>query len=266
MRHACGVPPLSFFHDRMLTAVVSIIYYLVLLAWSLAYFIFMLVLFAVTAPFDSERRALHGASRLWARSMFRLNPLWRVRVEGAGNIVRGQAYVVTVNHQSMVDIPLMYFLPWLNFKWVAKRSVYRWPLFGVVLWLHGDITVDTGGSVRRTLDFMKEGLERLSRGTSVVIFPEGTRSRDGEVHNFKEGAFMLAKEAGVAILPCILDGTREFMKGWRVCRTVFTVRIMAPISAEEVAARPAREILTEVRELTVAELASIRGRSQDAGR
>ena len=126
----------------MLTAIVSILYYLVLLAWSLAYFVFMLLLFALTVAFDRERKALHAASRFWARSIFFLNPLWRLRVEGREHIDPKGAYVVTVNHQSMVDIPLMYVLPKINFKWVAKSGVYKWPLFGVVLWLHGDITVD----------------------------------------------------------------------------------------------------------------------------
>ena len=100
----------------MLTAIVSILYYLVLLAWSLAYFVFMLLLFALTVAFDRERKALHAASRFWARSIFFLNPLWRLRVEGREHINPKGAYVVTVNHQSMVDIPLMYVLPKINFK------------------------------------------------------------------------------------------------------------------------------------------------------
>ena len=246
----------------MLTAIVSILYFLVLLAWSLAYFVFMLLLFALTVAFDRERKALHAASRFWARSIFFLNPLWRLRVEGREHIDPKGAYVVTVNHQSMVDIPLMYVLPKINFKWVAKSGVYKWPLFGVVLWLHGDITVDDRGSVRKTLGFMSKGLEHLHRGTSVIIFPEGSRSRDGEVHNFKEGAFLLAREAGVPILPCVIDGAKTFIKGWRVRCNTFTVRIPPPVPAGKVAETPVREVLAEVRERTVSELAAIRGREK----
>ncbi len=244
----------------MWTAIVSVLYYAVVLVWSLAYFVFMLLLFVVTVAFDRERAALHAASRVWARSIFMLNPLWRLKVEGTENIDPKGRYVVTVNHQSMVDIPLMYVLPGINFKWVAKRGVYKWPIFGVVLWLHGDITVDDRGSVRRTLGFMAKGLEHLGRGTSVIIFPEGTRSRDGEVHNFKEGAFLLAKEAGVPILPCVIDGAKTFIKGWRVQCNRFTVRITEPVSAERVRDAGTRELMTEVRERTVATLAQIRER------
>ena len=117
----------------MLTALVSIFYYIILLVWSLVYFVFMLVVFALTVLFDRERTMLHIASRFWARSIFFLNPLWRLCVTGKDNIDPSKAYVITVNHQSMLDIPLMYALPCLNFKWVSKQGVYKWPLFGVVL-------------------------------------------------------------------------------------------------------------------------------------
>lgn len=242
----------------MLTALISLLYYAAVAVWSLAYFVFMLLLFAATAAFDRERVVLHRASRFWAMSLFRINPLWKLRVEGKDNIDPRLAYVVTVNHQSMLDIPLMYSLPHLNFKWVAKKGVYKWPLFGVVLWLHGDIIVDDKGSVRRTLVFMNKGLERLKHNTSVVIFPEGSRSRDGEIHNFKEGAFLLAKQAGVPVLPCVIDGAKTFIKGWRVQRNVFTVSIMPAIPAETVREAATRELLAEVRMRTVKELAAIR--------
>ncbi len=245
----------------MFTALVSILYYIVIAVWSLAYFVFMLLLFAATAAFDRERVALHKASRVWARSIFLLNPLWRLRVEGRERVARDAAYVVTVNHQSMLDIPLMYVLPHLNFKWVAKSGVYRWPLFGVVLWLHGDITVDERGSVRKTMEFMNEGKERLAHGTSVVIFPEGTRSRDGEIHNFKEGAFRLAEEAGVDILPCVIDGAKTFMNGWRTRRNTFTVKILPPVPAARLRECGTRETMKSVREATVSALAEIRNRS-----
>ena len=105
-------------------------------------------------------------------------------------------------------------------------------------------------------------LEHLHRGTSVIIFPEGSRSRDGEVHNFKEGAFLLAREAGVPILPCVIDGAKTFIKGWRVRCNTFTVRITPPVPAGKVAETPVREVLAEVRERTVSELAAIRGREK----
>ena len=242
----------------MITAAISIFYYILLTVWSLVYFVFMLVLFACTAPFDKERIVLHKASRVWAMSIFRINPLWKLRVEGKQYLRPGDRYVVTVNHQSMLDIPLMYVLPYLNFKWVAKTDVYKWPLFGIVLRLHGDITVDPKGSVRKTMHFIEAGSERLNNGTSVIIFPEGTRSRDGEIHNFKDGAFMLARHAGAGILPCVIDGGKNFIKGWRLQPTTFTVRITPPIPATTVQDIPLRQLIADVRQRSVDELQNIR--------
>ncbi len=237
--------------------IVSLIYYPTVLAWSLFYFVLMWVVWLLTVLFDRERLVLHKMSYLWAESIVWLNPLWKLKVTGRENVCRGGRYVVTVNHQSMVDIPLMYVLPRINFKWVAKREVYRWPLFGAVLWLHGDITV-AEGSVRAARGFIAKGVQRLRRGTSVIIFPEGTRSRNGAIHNYKEGAFMLAKEAGVEILPCVMNGVKEFVKGWRVNPTTFEIAIMPPVAAERVAELPVRQLMAEVREASISKLGELR--------
>lgn len=238
-------------------ALVSIFYYPIIVAWSLFYFVLMIVLWLLTVLFDKERIVLHKASHVWAHSIVFLNPLWKLQVTGKENIDKKGRYVITVNHQSMLDIPLMYVLPKINFKWVAKRAVYKWPLFGVVLWLHGDIVVEEG-SVRKAMGFVAKGKERLANGTSVVIFPEGTRSKDGEIHNFKEGAFLLAKEAGVEVLPCVIDGVKGFIEGWKVQRTTLKVSILPPVSVEVVEEQSAREVMKSVREMTVAELARLR--------
>ncbi len=237
--------------------VVSIYYYTVILVWSLSYFVLMCVAWLLTVLPDRERIVLHRMSHLWAKSIVWLNPLWKLKVTGRENVRRDGRYVVTVNHQSMIDIPLMYVLPRINFKWVAKREVYRWPLFGAVLWLHGDITVEEG-SVKAARGFIAKGRERLRRGTSVVIFPEGTRSRDGEIHNYKEGAFLLAREAGVEILPCVMNGVKDFTKGWRVNPTTFEIAILPPVEAERVAELPVRRLMAEVREASISKLGELR--------
>lgn len=243
----------------MVRTIVSIIYYPVIFVWSIFYFVLMLALWVLTVLFDSERVALHKASNLWAHSIVWLNPLWKLKVYGRENIDKKGRYVITVNHQSMLDIPLMYVLPRLNFKWVAKQAVYKWPLFGAVLWLHGDIVIEEG-SVRKAMSFVAKGKERLEHGTSVVIFPEGTRSRDGEIHNYKEGAFLLAKEAGVDILPCVINGVKGFVSGWRVQKATLEVSILPPIPTEEVLAADTRDMMKQVRTVTVDELARLRSK------
>lgn len=247
-----------------MTTLVSIFFYPVVLVWSLAYFFFMIVLWLLTVLFDRERIVLHKASHLWAKSLVFLNPLWKLRVYGKENVDPKGRYVITVNHQSMIDIPLMYALPKLNFKWVAKQEVYKWPLFGVVLLLHGDITIEEG-SVRKARSFIGKGIERLKHGTSVIIFPEGSRSKDGEIKNFKEGAFLLAKEAGVEILPCVVNGVKGFIKGWRVQRSTFEISILPPIPADKVESDSTRDMMKVVRDMTVEELARLRkGKATDS--
>lgn len=241
----------------MFTAIISILYYLVMAVWAVVYFLFTAVVFLLTVPFDKERVVLHAASRIWARSIVWINPLWSMKVTGRENVDRKGVYVITVNHQSMLDIPIMYVLPGLNFKWVSKDFVYKIPIFGEMLWMHGDIVIRSG-SIRTTKEFMVKGKRRLKAGTSIVMFPEGTRSRDGEIHRFKSGAALLAQEAGVGILPCVINGAKGYIKGWRVQCTRFEVAIMPPVSAAEVAEDGVESVTLKIHDMSVAKLAELR--------
>lgn len=234
--------------------ILSMIFYILFLAFTLAYFVVMCVVFVLTVPFDRNRIVLHKFSRLWALCYFRAVPTWKLVVEGCGNIDPRQTYVVAVNHRSMIDILLMYVLPLSNFKWVSKREVYKWPLFGWVLWMHGDIAIDRG-STASLRQMMAGGVKFLGRGVSVVIFPEGTRSRTDEVGRFKEGAFTLAKKAGVAVLPVATSGTGSvFRGGWKLnFRNAYRVSILPPVSAEEVQATEAKELTQRVQQMVAEE-------------
>lgn len=246
----------------MLTAIVSILYYLVLLAWSLAYFVFMLLLFALTVAFDRERKALHAASRFWARSIFFLNPLWRLRVEGREHIDPKGAYVVTVNHQSMVDIPLMYVLPKINFKWVAKSGVYKWPLFGVVLWLHGDITVDDKGSVRKTLGIHVQRTRTPAPRHLGHHLPGGlAQPRRGSAQ--LQGGCFPARAGGGSSHPAVCHRRSQNVHQGMAGTVQHLHRAHHPArTRRKGGGDPVREVLAEVRERTVSELAAIRGREK----
>ena len=113
----------------------SILYYILLVVFTLLCFIPFAVLFLLTVLFDRERVVLHWASRMWSYGIFRLCPCWRIRIEGAEKIDRSRPWVIVTNHQSMLDIPLMYVLP-TTFKWVSKKEVQKMPVFGWVLWMH----------------------------------------------------------------------------------------------------------------------------------
>lgn len=225
----------------------SVIYYIFLWFFTKVYFVPFTLLYLVTVPFDRERKALHMASRVWALAIFRLCPGWRIRTEGFDRIDRSRPYVVVVNHQSMLDIPLMYVLP-LKFKWVSKKEVLKWPFFGWVLRMHGDITIERG-SPRSAKNMMTEAGERLSRGTSIIIFPEGTRSKDGSVGRFREGAFKLAQNAGVDILPVVSEGTGCALDGWKIRKPhTLCVKALDVIPAAKVASSDAKSLAAELNE------------------
>jgi 1-acyl-sn-glycerol-3-phosphate acyltransferase len=209
---------------------VLIIVCLILLVWTLVFFVAMCVVWVLTVWWDGSRVVIHRLSRVWALGYFRLVPGWKLTVEGS--VDRRGTYVVVANHRSMLDIVIMYALPLGNFKWVSKREVYRWPLFGWVLWMHGDVTIERGSAAgaRRML---YEGAAWLRRGVSMVIFPEGTRSNGEGLGRFREGAFMLAREAGAEVLPVVLRGTDTALKkGGLNMRNKFEVRILPPMEPD----------------------------------
>ncbi len=171
---------------------------------SLACFAIALVLWLVTIPFDRDRRLNHLFSCAWAALYAYAYPGWRVRVMGRQHIRPGVPYVIVANHTSLADIVLC-FLLFRQFKWVSKASVFRVPLIGWNMRLCRYIPLVRG---RKTsiAKMMEQARYWLSRGISVVLFPEGTRSADGRLGTFKHGAFTLAKEADVAVVPVTIHG------------------------------------------------------------
>jgi len=225
----------------------SAIYYLFLVLLCTLFMLLSAVALIVCYPFDKGRRTVHELSRVLVRIFFFIPLRWRQRVVGLERIDRRQPYVIVLNHNTVIDIPALYYLP-LNFRWVSKREVFRVPFFGQFLVLHGDICIDRGRAAEAMEQLLREGRRWIGRGVSVAIFPEGTRSKDGEIHRFKAGAFALAKETGAAILPVVLDGTRTLVKpnllfnwGNRI-----TIEVLPPVAAERVAAAELHELTEEV--------------------
>lgn len=237
----------------------SILYYLWCVPVITVFFLLSVIALIVCYPFDKGRRVVHELSRALCMVFWRTPPTWRRDVSGLENVEKGKPYVIVLNHNSMVDIISLYFVP-LNFRWVSKREVFRIPFIGGLLMLHGDIAIERGRGAESMRKVIRDGRTWLSRGVSVAMFPEGTRSKDGEMHRFKQGAFVLAKEAGVAILPVVLDGTTELVKpnymfNWH---HRLTVKVLPPVSAEEVQSRDTAELMEDVHDRMVAALAEIR--------
>ena len=158
------------------------------------------------APFDPARRWTHRLGILWGTLLMNLNPFWRLRIVGAGRIKKDQGYVLVANHASLSDIVCLYSLGH-PFKWLAKKSLFRIPFFGWSMQAMRYIPLERGrhGSIRKSYG---EALDWLGKNVSVLIFPEGTRSRTGVMGHFKSGAFRLALESGRPIVPIVLAGTQ----------------------------------------------------------
>lgn len=214
-----------------------------------------LLIWAVTAPFDRRLRALHQFTCLWASLYTWLNPLWRVRVEGRERIDPHATYVMIANHLSFVDI-LVLFRIFAHFKWVSKEEMFRLPCIGWNMTLNRYVRLQRGN--RDSVVRMMGACERhLAEGSSVMIFPEGTRSPDGCLKAFKPGAFQLAQQARLPILPIVIEGTADalpkhgfILRGRRAIR----IRILEPIPYATFADRPLEVVVRAVHGLYAHEL------------
>jgi len=189
---------------------VSLYFWCGLFLFSAILFPISFLIWALTVPFDRRLIILHKYTCLWSTIVLSLNPIWRIRVTGKDKIKKGVTYIMVSNHQSGMDIIVLFKL-WAHFKWVAKKSLFYYPFIGWNMWLNRYISLDRGknGSMRK---MMATVVRTLKSGNSVMIFPEGTRSRNGKLQPFKTGAFHLAQLAQTPILPVAISGTFEAVK------------------------------------------------------
>ncbi len=156
------------------------------------------------APFDPKGERIHRVARLWAAIHLRVNGI-AVSLEAAHNIPE-PPFLLMSNHQSALDIfVLLSGLP-VSFKFIAKRELFRIPVFGWAMRRAGYISIDRGNP-REALKAIEEAVYKIKDGTAVLIFPEGHRSRTGRLQPFMKGAFSLASRAGVPVVPLAIRGS-----------------------------------------------------------
>jgi 1-acyl-sn-glycerol-3-phosphate acyltransferase len=190
------------------------------------------LVFLATAPFDRGRYVVGRWFRRAAVTCVALNPLWRFRTSGVRIQDPRRPYVAVSNHESYADIFLISHLPW-EMKWLAKAELFRIPVMGWMMRMAGDIPVHREAR-RSRIEALEGCRDRLRKNVSVMIFPEGTRSRTGELQPFKDGAFRLAIEAQVPVLPIVVAGTRDAMqKGSFLFRPARAeARALEPVATE----------------------------------
>jgi len=146
---------------------------------------------------------------VWSRLNGYLTPI-RVRVTGRGNIDPTQSYVIVANHQSQYDIFVLYGWLGIDFKWVMKQELRKVPGIGICCEKVGHIFIDRSNH-EKAVASLRAAKEKIVNGTSVIFFPEGTRSRDGSLGVFKKGAFKMALDLRLPILPITIVGTRDIL-------------------------------------------------------
>jgi len=165
----------------------------------------MLLCAGLLYPFDKKRAITHKQCFWWSDAVIALNPYWKFQVSGLSNIDKNRTYIIIANHQSLADIVLAYQIK-MQFKWVAKESLFKIPFVGWSLALAKHIKLERGnlGSIKKVY---REAAHWLRSGVSVLFFPEGTRSETSEMGDFRNGAFKLAIKERVPILPILFEGT-----------------------------------------------------------
>jgi 1-acyl-sn-glycerol-3-phosphate acyltransferase len=177
-----------------------------LLILSTIFFVFLGVIVVILY---GDKVAHRTTGVWWARFNSYITPM-RVTVLGRQNIEKGQSYVVVSNHQSSYDIFVLYGWLGIDIKWVMKKELRKVPVFGFAGKMGGNIYIDRS-SPKAAYTSLEAAKKKLVEGTSVVILPEGTRSKTGEIGPFKKGAFVLATDLCIPILPVSISGTRSIL-------------------------------------------------------
>jgi len=199
------------------------------------------------------------ALRIFGSAFTRINSAWHLRITGVDPATLRHPYVVVSNHLSAADIPLISRLPW-EMKWVAKKALFDVPVLGWMLHMVGDIPVDRKDP-RSRATVLRRARSRITNGASVMFFPEGTRSRDGRLKTFHDGAFRLAIAAGVPVLPLAIDGTSDALptSGWQFSDANIRLAVLPPVPTDGLTADDVAALRDRVRGIIRAQVAEWRG-------
>lgn len=209
--------------------------------------VFLLV-WVLSFPWDRRRVASHMMGTFWAWHYQSLIPFWKLRLEGRRKIPWNRPVVLVANHRSLVDILALYKLR-RPFKWTSKSENFKLPFVGMVLSLTRSVKIQRG-SLRSGAQFLDQAVLEMEKGSSILLFPEGTRSGSKQMRTFKEGAFVLAKRMGCGIIPIVHTGTEKtFERGSWILkgRADIRIRVLDEVPPAQVASYEVSELMALVR-------------------
>ena len=201
-----------------------------LLAFWFASIALVAPLFIALVVITKNENFLYSPVRLFIRAGLAMVRV-RVEVSGVERLDPEQTYIFTPNHQSLIEVPLFVTYLGRNPAYLGKKEIFKYPVFGYGIRLIGAVPVDRSNSAA-AVESAKLATENLRHGKSYVVYPEGTRSRDGRMLPFKKGAFMMAIDAGVPVVPVTVSGATRIMPKAqiKVFPSIVRITVHEPIS------------------------------------
>lgn len=238
----------------MMKTIFSVYVYLIMIVTALVLWLPFVIIWLFTVLFDKRLIILHYFANFWGSLLTILVPGWKLKLIGKEKL-NNKAKIIVANHQSQEDILLIYRLG-VPFRWISKAEVFKTPIYGWLMALKGDIKLHRFSKSSIKQMFI-DAEKVLRKGCIITIFPEGTRSKTGKLGKFKEGAFKLAQNAEIPIVPIVIYGTgttliypnRQFKGKHKVI-----VKVLDEIPYEEIKNKDTGELAKQVKNLIELEL------------
>ncbi len=224
---------------------------------------FFLLVWLCTFWWDKRRLWTHMIGVFWAWHYQSLIIFWKIELKGRKKIPWNRPVVLVANHRSLVDTVSLFSIR-RPFKWVSKAENFKIPFIGMVLSLTNSIKIERDSS-RAGFQFINQAETEMKKGSSILVFPEGTRSKTGKMRNFQDGAFVLAKRMNCGIIPIVHIGTEKALysgkKSWVLRgKTKIRINVLDEVSAKEVSKMEVSELkehLYKIMEKGIEELEGI---------
>jgi 1-acyl-sn-glycerol-3-phosphate acyltransferase len=237
----------------------SVIVWAIGICYVVVFFPLTFIIWLLVIPFDKNRSVIHWLLVYQSFLLVKLIPLWKIVIEGREKAVSGTTYVIISNHKSLIDILLANCLRY-RYKWISKIENTKLPVLGWYLRMADYLTVDRGDDESKA-KMLARSYESLKNGISIMIFPEGTRIPGNGLGFFRRGAFALAIDASVPILPVLIDGTDEILpKNGLVFQSGYKlkIRVLDPIPPESFGTSVPEELAAKIRDVMTEELEKLR--------
>jgi 1-acyl-sn-glycerol-3-phosphate acyltransferase len=233
----------------------TLTFYLVRLSLIILLTMILATLTTLVGLVDPHGKLVYRINRFWTWAILFAGGV-KLEITGLEQLDPSRQYIFMVNHQSNVDIPiLVQSLPGYQLRWIAKKELLWVPFFGWAMWATKHIMVDRARPIN-AVKSLRRAKERIAAGISVVVFPEGTRSRDGQIQPFKKGGFLLAVETKTDVVPVTIIGSRKLLPSgaWRLGSGTVEVAIDKPIPIDGYRPGNLRLLVSQVRDTIAARL------------